>query len=136
MNRMISLRQAKLLLTQRPVRFVMVGGLNTAFGYTIFASLVLLGFSSALALFIATLCGMIFNFLTTGRLVFANRDWRLFPRFIATYVIVYAFNLTLLRLIEEAGVWTLAAQAVCLLPTVVLSFLILRSFVFENRTAV
>jgi len=126
---------ARRLLSYRPVRFLLVGGINTVFGYAIFAALVLLGSDSALALLIATIAGVIFNYFTTGRLVFRSRRRGLFPAFVGAYAISYAFNLGLLRLLEGAGVQTLLAQALCLPPTVAVSYLLMKSLVFRNRSA-
>src|SRR6516162_3637567 len=55
------------------IRFVLVGCLNTTVGYGLFAACILLGLPSALALLIATIIGVLFNYFSTGRLVFACR---------------------------------------------------------------
>jgi putative flippase GtrA len=52
------------------VRFLAVGVLNTAFGYALFALLVWAGVWYPAAA--STIGGMIFNFNTTGRLVFGR----------------------------------------------------------------
>jgi len=117
----------------RLIRFGLVGMLNTAFGYSLFAVGIWIGLGSALALLITTCCGVIFNFFTTGRLVFANRDSALIFRFIGAYAIIYAINLALLKAIEAMGLSAFAAQAICLVPVVILSFLILQTFVFKQQ---
>ncbi len=119
--------------TRRFARFLIVGVINTLFGYGIFAALVTAGLESALALALATTAGIIFNYFTTGKLVFANSGAAMLPRFVLAYVISYAANLAMLKGLEYAGFDTLIAQALCLPPTVLLSFALLRWFVFRDK---
>lgn len=113
------------------VRFLAVGVLNTAFGYAIFAGGVLVGLPSGIALAIAMVIGVIFNFFTLGRLVFDSRDPTRLPRFVGVYALTYVVNLMLLRLWEGAGVGPLLAQLACLPVTVSLTFLLMRFLVFR-----
>ncbi|MGF6313334.1 putative flippase GtrA [Bradyrhizobium sp. i1.8.4] len=55
------------------VKFVLVGVANTALGYAQFALFYLLLGSHQLAITLATACGVMFNFHSTGRLVFRSR---------------------------------------------------------------
>lgn len=71
---------------RRFARFVVVGGLNTAFGYACYALLLWLGVPLEASLLGATVLGLFFNFLTTGRLVFADERGSLLPRFVAAYL--------------------------------------------------
>ena len=113
------------------VRFLAVGVLNTAFGYAVFAAGVLVGLSSGLALAIAMVIGVIFNFFTLGRLVFDSRDPTRLPRFVGVYVLTYVVNLGMLALWEKAGVGPLLAQLACLPVTVSLTFVLMRFLVFR-----
>jgi len=51
-------------------RFVLVGVLNTLFSYFLYGSLILIGLNYKYAVLLATILGVLFNFQTTGRLVF------------------------------------------------------------------
>jgi putative flippase GtrA len=53
----------------RFVRFLLVGVLNTIFGYFLYGTLILIGLDYKLAVLLATILGVLFNFQTTGRLV-------------------------------------------------------------------
>ncbi|HET9651933.1 MAG TPA: GtrA family protein, partial [Usitatibacter sp.] len=53
------------------VRFLIVGGVNTLFGYAVFAGLVLAGMPPMPALVLTYVVGVLFNFFTTRRFVFA-----------------------------------------------------------------
>jgi len=113
------------------VRFVAVGALNTAFGYAIFAAGVLAGLPSGVALAIAMVIGVIFNFFTLGRLVFDSRDPSRLPRFVGVYALTYVVNLAMLALWQRIGVGPLLAQLACLPVTVSLTFVLMRFLVFR-----
>ena len=58
------------------IKFLFVGGVNTVFGYSIFALFLFLGMHYAVATLFATILGILFNFKTTGVIVFNNKDNR------------------------------------------------------------
>jgi putative flippase GtrA len=116
----------------RFARFLAVGLLNTAFGYGVFAAGVLAGLAPAWALLPATVLGIGFNFLTTGRLVFASRDTTRLPRFVLCYAAVYGFNALALEALADLGLSPLASQLVLLPPVVVATFAIMRLLVFRE----
>lgn len=113
------------------VRFLAVGVLNTVFGYAIFAGGILFGLPSGVALAIAMVLGVIFNFFTFGRLVFDSRDPTRLPRFVGVYVLTYVVNLAMLALWQRIGVGPLLAQLACLPVTVSLTFVLMRFMVFK-----
>lgn len=80
--------------------FVFVGGINTIFGYSIFAFFIFLKMSYYLALFFAASSGLIFNFMTTGRIVFKNKNFDLFYKFIFISIIMYFLHIILIRIIN------------------------------------
>jgi len=120
-------------VNRRFLRFLAVGGLNTLFGYACFAGLVFAGLDYRVAVLLSTILGVLFNFTTTGRVVFGNRANRLILRFVGVYAIVYIVHLSALRiLIGGLGVNTYVANGICILPIAVLSYLLLRRFVFRT----
>lgn len=123
------MRQARLV---QFVRFVLVGGLNTLVGYSLFAVLFLLSGDHRIALLVATVLGVLFNFVTTGRLVFGNRRWGRLPLFVGIYALTFALNLGALELLAAAGVAPLLGQLLVLPAVVVLSFLGNRLVVFRG----
>jgi len=114
------------------VRFLAVGSLNFAFYYSLFASLHLLGLPPTQAVVIATMIAVVFNFFTTGKMVFGNRRARLLPRFIAVYVVQTFLNIGSLRLLMAAGVPVLIAEAIVIGVLAVLTFFALKRFVFNQ----
>lgn len=115
------------------VRFLAVGVLNTAFGYLIFAALTLIGVSPGAAVVGGTILGVLFNFQSTGRLVFGASGGRLLPRFAAVYAVQALADIGLLHLALAHGVPVLIAQAVLLPPLVVITFFVMRRYVFPHR---
>lgn len=113
--------------------FVCVGMLNAAFGYTVYAVAVLAGLHYAAALFIATVSGVVFNFYSTGRLVFANRSGSKFLRFVAAYVALYLINLGFLSILIQFGISKLIGQIICLVIMTPITFITLNKFVFSRR---
>lgn len=112
--------------------FLVVGGVNTLFGYTVFALLVWLGLPYSLALLLSTILGVLFNFKTTGQIVFSNRDNRLIFRFVGTYAIIYCLNLLSIKGLIALSLNVYAASGVMVLPMAILSFLLNRKFVFTR----
>jgi putative flippase GtrA len=115
----------------RFVRFLATGGLNFAFYYTLFTALHLFGVRPIPAVIGATVVAVLFNFVTTGRLVFGSGRLHLLPRFIGVYVVQLAANIVLLRLLMRLGVPVLAAEALVIFALALATFFALRRFVFS-----
>jgi putative flippase GtrA len=113
--------------------FCMVGAVNTAFGYSIFAVLLFLGLGRALALLLATCAGVLFNYFSTGRIVFGNRGAGKLPRFVASYGVVYVCNLAVMEALVALGVNAYAAGAISILSSTVIAFVLNRLFVFSRQ---
>jgi putative flippase GtrA len=120
------------LLRSRFVRFLLVGGLNTAFGYTVFAICILIGIPYPLAALVSTVLGVLFNFKSYGALVFASHDNRLIFRFIAVYGVCYVVGLVPLAWAKAHGVPILWMAAICVLPMAALAFTLQRVLVFHR----
>jgi putative flippase GtrA len=114
------------------VKFLVVGALNTLFGYSVFAGLVLAGVPPVPALVLTYVVGVLFNFMTTRRFVFSQSPRASLLRFIGAYVVIYFFNLGLYKLFELAGAVPLVAQALCLPVVAVFSFFLFKFQVFRD----
>ena len=113
------------------LRFFFVSGLNTIFGYGLFAILVFIGLVYPIALLVATIAGILFNFKTIGIIVFKNRDNLLIFRFFGVYGITYLFNLGGLALFKYFEINIYLAGAILLIPVGLLAFLLNKVFVFN-----
>jgi putative flippase GtrA len=123
------------LFRSRFVRFLIVGGLNTLFGYLVFAALIFARVPYPAAAFLSTVAGLLFNFKSYGTLVFGSGDNARIVRFLAVYGVCYLLGLALLALGEAHGVSVLAVAAVAAIPLAGISFLLCRRFVFRGAEA-
>lgn len=117
---------------RRLLKFVVVGVLNTAFGYALFAVLFLVLQSHRVAAVLAFAGGILFNFFSTGRLVFESRTFGALIPFIVGYLVILGLNLFLLEVLIGLGVGALVAQAVSLPFLVMASYLINSRIVFRQ----
>jgi len=117
----------------RPLRFLLAGGLNALFGFTVYAVAIGVGSTVGIALAISLIAGVIFNFLTTGSIVFKRLRARDFIPFVLCYGLVYLVNLALLALVRRAVPSPILAQLVVVLPIAALSYGLLSTFVFDRR---
>lgn len=119
---------------QRMLKFLGVGLLNTAFGYGIYAVLVFIELPYLLALFLATVAGVIFNYFSIGRVVFEARGgWLVFGKFITAYVIVYIVNAALLSITTHFfHLGPYLGQIVCIPPNVITGWLLMNYWVYKN----
>ena len=116
----------------RFLRFLVIGAINTVFGYAVFATFILMGIHYAVAALLGTILAIIFNFNTTGRLVFRSRDNRLIFKFFAVYGVNYVVGVGILKFFKMFGVHVLVTAAVGALPTAIFSFALMRRFVFQQ----
>lgn len=120
--------------SRRIVKFLGTGVLNTLFGYGVFAGLVFINLSYLIALFIATLAGIIFNYFSFGRMVFSARGgWFVFGKFVSAYTMVYGINATFLGILTHDFHWSpYLGQILCILPSVVISWILMNYWVYKN----
>lgn len=113
-------------------KFLVVGGLNTVIGYSIFALVTLLGFGPGIALMLTYIIGVPVNYFTTGQMVFDSSSIKSFLLFIMSYISIYFVNWGLLTLLIRFGLNQLLAQAIIVPFIAILSFLVFKNFVFRN----
>ena len=123
----------KKYITAEFIRFVLVAGLNTAFGYGVFSLLIFLGLSDPLAVLGSTVLGVLFNFKTYGILVFKNKNNKLIFRFLAVYCVVYICNVAGVELLKILGLSSYMAGAVMAIPVGLLGFVLNKTFVFSKN---
>ncbi|MBF0560147.1 MAG: GtrA family protein [Nitrospirae bacterium] len=120
------------MFNNRFIRFLIVGGINTAFGYGVYALLIFLKFHYAVASLLATILGVMFNFKTTGSLVFESKDNRLIFKFVGVYAIIYALNTASLGVFNYFKVDMYLAGAAMLLPMAMVGFVLNKNLVFKG----
>ena len=120
--------------TQRQlVKFILVGGLNSLFGYSCYALFVFMGLPYPVALLLATCIGVLFNFKTTGTIVFANANNDYFLKFVIVYGFIYLFNMTFIKFMELFTSNLYLAGFVAMIPAAILGFILNKYIVFRER---
>jgi putative flippase GtrA len=121
------------LSENRFMRFLVAGGVNTLFGFAVYSAFILAGIPVWLALLIGTLCGTVFNFITTGGYVFREMVLARFPRFTICYLLVYGINYVLIELISTGLNSEILSQAILLPLMALLSYFLMGRFVFSSK---
>ena len=115
------------------IKFLFIGGLNTAFGYLSFCGFTFLLGNAYTSVILATISGVLFNFKTYGTLVFNSKDNSRILRFFAAYLLLIGIQMVLLKWLNLWGITNpYLAVAIMILPMSALSFIILRKFVFHS----
>lgn len=120
------------MMQMRFVRFLLVGTLNAGFGYGWFWLLIYVGMNHRLALLFSTVIGILFNFQTTGRIVFQSNNHLHILRFILVYFVVYGVNVIGLDVLMRLGLSAYWAAAAFVLPCALLAFLLQKKYVFRH----
>jgi len=113
------------LAAQRIPRFIAFGIINTAFGYGVYALLILAGLAPQPALVLSFAAGIAWNYFTTARFVFGQRSFRGFPRYLLSYGVVYGANAGGLHIVLGLGLPPLIAQAVLLPPVAARAYVLM-----------
>jgi putative flippase GtrA len=124
---------ATLLGKHRFLRFLLAGGLNTLFGFGVYAGCVRAGAPVWLAMLVGTVAGVAFNFLTLGGYAFRDLSARRLPRFVLGYALVYAANLAAFQAVHRRVADPVACQVLLVVPVALFSYLVMSRFVFRGR---
>ena len=99
----------KKLLSNSFLKYLLIGGLNTVFGYSIFAVYTFLLGNAYLTLILSTVTSVLFNFKTYGVLVFKSHDNSKIFRFFAAYAFIIAIQMVLYNGLTQVGMEALWA---------------------------
>lgn len=118
----------------RFIRFIAVGMLNTAVGYGLYVVFILCGLSYQVAALFSTVLGVLFNFFSTGRLVFGSSRPRagMVIRFVAVYVLIYFTTIYIIKGALALGCNAISAGFFSLPVTVVMAYILQKTFVFRK----
>ena len=126
-------RAREIFAAHRFLRFLVVGGLNTAVGYALFYLALLVIPTTFSALCVSTIVAIAFNFVSTGTMVFGSRDPRRIARFCGVYAVVFAYNAIGLAYLEATSIAPALAGLLLLPGAVAISYGLNRTFVFGHR---
>jgi putative flippase GtrA len=111
-------------------RFILVGLLNTLFGYGLFCAALTATGAATLSLAVATVAGVLFNYRSIGSLVFGETGSQRLWRFIGVYALLFVLNALALTILQGLGARPAFAQAGLLPLMAAASFVLNRRFVF------
>ena len=121
-----------MLIDSKFLKFLIVGGFNTALNYLIWAFFIYLGLGYFLATTFSLIIGLVINYKSQAKFVFGGGSNRSFYLYVIGWLIIYLFNVGLLGFLISMGVETYLAGAVLVPVMAVLSFLVLRYIVFRD----
>ena len=113
------------------ILFLCVGLLNTLFGYSIFAFFLWIGVHFTISALISTIAGILFNFTTFGRIVFKSNSYSNLPKFVFIYSLNYFLGVGVLYYCDQLDYNLYFVQAILLMPTAVLRYLLMKYFVYK-----
>lgn len=122
------------IFDKRVVRFLLVGVLNSIFGFSVFGVTVWLGQGTVTALLAGNAAGLVFNFFSTGGLVFRTLALHRLPKFVACYASMLLINYGLLAVLAPVVSSKITAQAILTLPMAALAYAIMTLWVYKSTT--
>jgi len=114
----------------QPVKFALVGLLNTGWSYLLYAAFLYLGLNYWLASLLTIVLSVGVGFLTQGNLVFGGATRKALPRFIAVWVLIYAVYLAVVSVAQYGGINNYLGGLIATPLVAVLSYILQRRFVF------
>ncbi|MEE9428455.1 MAG: GtrA family protein [Paracoccaceae bacterium] len=106
-------------------KFILIGLVNTVFGYAVFAVLILLKTPPQPALAMTFVIGVAWNYMFHARLVFGQSGFNGIPAYIGSYLLIYGFNSIGLGFLLRVGFNPLTAQALLAPIAAVFSFVLI-----------
>ena len=119
-------------MSKQFLNFLLVGGLNTVVGYFFFVGFSYVGLRYPLAVLCANVFGVLFNYKTTGSMVFHTRTHHAIGAFIAVYMVLYCINVLLMSVALYWVTNVYMAGLLITLPVALLAFILNKHFVFKE----
>jgi len=114
------------------LRFIIIGMVNTLFGYGVYSILLFLKIHYSFAVIIATIIGLCFNFFTIGKYVFKISRLKLIAKFSLVYAVIILLNIIGIKLLVETGLNPFSSGACLIFPLAILTFILNKMVVFEK----
>jgi len=120
------------VLKKQILNFILIGIVNTIFGYALYALFIYLGLNYILSVLFSTILGILFNFKTIGKFVFSSNNNKLIIKFFFVYVIVFLINILAITYLKELGLNDYISGFIALIPASVISFVLNKYLVFKE----
>lgn len=115
------------------VKYLIVGFINTIFGYGVFSFFIFINFHYTIAVFLSTVLGVLFNFRSYGKFVFKNDSWKNLWKFVVLYAILYLINISLIYIFSKYVLNIYLSGLLALIPIVLIGYIFNKSFVYEKN---
>ena len=113
------------------IRYLLVGGMNTAFSFSVYSLFVLFGIHYSVSNFLALVFGIIFSYITNGKFVFRHLSRGAIVRYVIIWGLPYMLQLAIISLVMSLGGGVILGGGVALIITVPASFVLQKYFVFN-----
>jgi putative flippase GtrA len=120
------------VLKKQIINFIIVGVVNTVFGYTLYSLFIYLGLNYVLSVLFATILGILFNFKSIGKFVFSSDDNKLIVKFFLVYVVVFFINILVIKYLKEFGFNDYISGLFAIIPASITSFVLNKYLVFKE----
>lgn len=120
-------------MNNKIIKYILVGLVNTIFGYSVFALLLYLHLHYSLATLLASIAGVLLNFKTIGGLVFKSHNNSMITKFVVVYVVTYLLNVGSLKIFNSYNVNMYLAGVLLLILITPISFILHNKFVFTEK---
>ena len=127
------MKDVRSLWRRRWLRFLLIGGVNTAASYAVYALLLLAGLPYALANLGGLIFGIVFSFRMHSAYVFRQMGGRRFPRYLVCWAVLYGVNIMLIAGLMQLQLDAYWAGALAILPIALLSYFLQKLFVFGDQ---
>ncbi len=117
---------------ERFKKFIAVGFLNTLIGFGLYSFFIFLNFKVEVSLSLSYLFGIIFNYFSTGIIVFQNVSFSPFLKFVLIYIFIYFLNLNILNFLIFNSLNKYLSQLICMIFVVPLTYILLKKIVYKN----
>jgi putative flippase GtrA len=114
------------------LRFLLVGAFNTAFSYAVYALLITIGLPIAWASLGALLIGVVWSFMTQGKIVFKKLSKASFFKFVLNWTVIYFLNVELIYKLIQFNMNAYSAAAVATIPVTIISYFSMKYIVFKE----
>jgi putative flippase GtrA len=114
------------------IRFILVGMVNTIFGYSCYAFFLFIGMHYSIAVFFATILGVFFNFKTFGKFVFKVDKNVLIFKFIVVYFVIYFVNVFAIKIFTFLGYDLYVSGVFSIIIVAVCSYILNKNIVFNK----
>lgn len=132
-NKLVAFISRITKIEEQFIKFLFVGVLNTIFAYFIYAFFIFIGVNYVLSSLFATIAGILFNFKTTGTIVFNNKKNSLLFKFFLVYLLSYILSIIMLKTFIICGIKNLyIAGFITLILSALISYELNKNFVFKK----